>query len=172
LVAILHRDTDLFGADTKVIEVAPMRGFQQYCLQLKGNKNYISFDITRFAMERGDITQMRFPDASTDYFLCFHVLEHINEDDKALDEIRRVLRPRGCAILQVPIDWESEKTVEYSTPNPRETNHVRRYGKDFGEKIATHDFDVTSISVTDFFSQYQIEHYGLSKQPIFFAKKP
>ncbi len=171
MAAVLHANTSCFGPDTKVVEVAPMRSFQQYCLHVKGNKNYVSFDIERFAMEKGDITKMRFADSSIDYFLCFHVLEHIKEEGKALNEINRILRPGGYAILQVPIDWQADKTIEYPAPNVREANHVRQYGKDFSAIVAAHKFDVMSISVSDCLLPSQIEHYGLSSEPIFIAKK-
>lgn len=171
LVVVLLKYTDAFEPNTMVIEAAPMRSFQQYCLQLKGNKNYLSFDIERFAMERGDITQMRFSDESAEYFLCSHVLEHIAEDGKALDEIHRVLCPGGYAVLQVPLDWKTEKTLEYPAPDPRETGHVRRYGKDFISKISTHGFKVTCVFVADYIQQDQIRHYGLSTEPIILAKK-
>jgi SAM-dependent methyltransferase len=171
LAVILDRDTDLFEPKSTVVEVAPIRGFQQYCLNLKGNQNYISFDIARFAMERGDITEMRFANDSTDYFLCCHVLEHVPEDSKALREIHRILRPGGRAILQVPLDSEAEKTVEYAAPDLRETGHVRSYGKDFVKKITAHGFKVTCVSVLDCLTQHQIERYGLSTEPIFMAEK-
>lgn len=171
LAVLLQRNTKLFDADTEVIEVAPARVFQQYCLELKGNKNYISFDLSRYAMERGDVTRMRYADASADYFLCFHVLEHISGQLEALEEIRRVLRSGGCAVFQVPIDWEIEKTIEYGSPNPRETGHVRRYGKDFGEILESHGFKVTGVSISDFLPEHQIKRYGLSTEPVFLAER-
>lgn len=171
LAAVLLKYTEALEPNTMVIEAAPMRSFQQYCLQLKGNKNYLSFDIERFAMEKGDITQMHYQDNTADYFLCFHVLEHIEKDVQALEEIRRVLKPAGIAILQVPIDWDAEKTHEYSCPDARDAGHVRRYGKDFAKRIAKHGFSVKSVSVTDFFPEEEIKRYGLSKEPIFIARK-
>ena len=46
-------------------------------------------------MEKGDITAMHYAAESCDYFLCFHVLEHVPDDIAAIREIFRVLRPGG-----------------------------------------------------------------------------
>ena len=43
-----------------------------------------------------------FPDASFDVVLSCDVLEHLDDDGKALREIRRVLRPGGYGIITVP----------------------------------------------------------------------
>jgi len=171
LAAILYAGTKVFDASSQVVEVAPMRSFQQYCLQLKGQKNYVSFDIERFAMEKGDITRMRFADDSLDYFLCFHVLEHIPEEKKAIGEIRRVLRPGGYAVLQVPIDWQLDSSYEYAEPDPRETGHVRRYGRDFAERIAAGGFKTWWVSAGDVMPPEKVSYYGLSREPVLFAQK-
>ena len=154
-----------------MIEVAPSPSFQRYCLKQKSNQNYISFDIDRFAMEKGDITHMHYPDNSADYFLCFHVLEHIEKDTQALEEILRILKPGGMAVLQVPVDWNAEKTHEYPCADPRDVGHVRRYGRDFAQKISLSGFEVSEVLVTEFMTDSEIERFGLSKEPIFFAIK-
>jgi SAM-dependent methyltransferase len=171
LLAILLAATDYFAPGTRVIEVAPMRRFQALCLA-QGTMDYTSFDLERYAMERGDITEMRFAENSADYFTCFHVLEHIPAEAKALAEIRRVLKPGGIAILQVPVDRSVGTTYEYDKPDPREVGHVRRYGRDFGQRIASHGFDVTQVSVRDWIPHETIRRFGLSIDPVFLARKP
>jgi len=171
LVVVLEQRTRFFEPQTQVVEVAPMMRFQEFTLANK-RQGYISFDIERFAMEHGDITQMRYTDHSQDYFLALHVLEHIPEEGKALSEIKRVLKPGGVAILQVPVDWSVGRTYEYAQPNRREVGHVRRYGCDFGEHIARHGFEVQPISVKELVDEQTIRRYGLCPQPFFFARKP
>ena len=96
---ILDEATAFFDSDKDVIEVAPVQTFQAYSLWRKNNQNYLSFDLERFAMEKGDLTAMRYDDNCCDYFLCFHVLEHVPDDDAAVKEIYRVLRPGGAALV-------------------------------------------------------------------------
>jgi hypothetical protein len=171
LLAILASRTHVFRPGEVVVEVAPMRGMEEL---LKGSPGvrYTSFDLERHAMEAGDITDMRFASSSVDWFIAFHVLEHIPRVDQALAEVRRILKPGGAAILQVPIDCTSTTTVEYGKPDPRDVNHVRMYGTDFADKLISAGFDVTSVRVSDGFDSVAIEHYGMNREPIFFAVHP
>lgn len=171
LLALLTATTDMFDAPNRVVEVAPMRGFEEVCRSHEG-LDYVSFDLERHAMERGDITDLHYPDDSVDYFICFHVLEHIPDEGAALSEMHRVLRPGGTLVLQVPVDWNAEGTVEYGAPDPRDVGHVRRYGRDFGDVIARHGFDVRSVTVDEVFDESTIARYGFSSEPIFLASKP
>lgn len=170
LLALLASQTTFFQAGTRIVEVAPMRGFEAF-VRRQPHLVYTSLDLERRAMERGDITQMRFGDSTVDYFLCFHVPEHVTDHHAALREIRRVLAPGGTAVFQVPLDWDSETTVEYGAPDPRDVGHVRRYGRDFDAILASYGFDIQSLSVVDHFSLESIHRWGLSPEPIFFARR-
>jgi SAM-dependent methyltransferase len=169
LLALLVRRTSFFAPGNRIIEVAPMRGFQALCLA-QGDLDYTSFDLERFALERGDITKMKYPNDSVDYFVCFHVMEHIPDEKAALSEIRRILKPGGTCVLQVPLDWSVAKTYEYERPDPREVGHVRRYGKDFAQHVAEHGFTVTSMRASEQFDPDVIKRFGLSDEPVFFAR--
>jgi hypothetical protein len=171
LVFFLVERFDFFQPGKRVIEVAPMRGLGRFFRSLPG-LDYTSFDLERQAMEKGDITAMRYPSGSVDYFLCFHVLEHISNEGEALSEIRRVLKPGGWAVLQVPVDGEAETTREYDQPDPREVGHVRRYGRDFADRIASHGFEVQALSVSSLLPEADIQRQGLSTEAIYFARKP
>ena len=173
LAAILDAKTEFFSQGSSVIEVAPVRGFQAYSLWRKNGSNYISFDLEKFGMEKGDLTAMRFGDNSCEFFVCFHVLEHVPAEDKALREIFRVLRPNGVAILQVPIDYKLTETIEYGFANRFETNHVRRYSeKGFFESLTASGFLVSKVGVHDLFDRETAIKYGLDSEPVYFAQKP
>jgi SAM-dependent methyltransferase len=79
-----------------------------------------------------DILGLPFKDGSYDFVFASHVLEHIADDEKAIQEIRRILKPNGLAILPVPV--VCDKTIEYSEANPHEAGHVRAPGLDYYEK--------------------------------------
>jgi SAM-dependent methyltransferase len=67
------------------------------------------------------ITAMSFDSATFDCILCSEVLEHVPEDDKAVSELRRVLKPGGVLVITVPYQtrfWGDDD--EYVA-------HVRRY---------------------------------------------
>jgi ubiquinone/menaquinone biosynthesis C-methylase UbiE len=57
----------------------------------------------------------------------------VPDDRKAIQEIRRILKPDGWAILPVPVI--GEKTVEYPAANPKEAYHMRAPGLDYHEKF-------------------------------------
>lgn len=169
LAHVLVRRTSFLEPHTRVVEVAPMRGFERWCLA-QPQLDYVSFDRERHAMQKGDITNMRFASGSVDLFICFHVLEHIPDEDRALNEIRRVLRPGGTLVIQVPLDPDLERTVEYGAPDPRETNHVRRYGQDFAQRLEAHDFTVERVSVRDLVEPQRVVAEGLNTNDVYLAR--
>jgi SAM-dependent methyltransferase len=73
------------------------------------------------AVVRADATALPVVDDSLDLVVAFDVLEHIPDHDRAVAEVRRVLRPGGRFLVAVPADprlW-SEHDVA--------VDHVRRY---------------------------------------------
>jgi SAM-dependent methyltransferase len=168
LYAILRDRTTAFAPGNRVVEVAPLRSLETIFLNSAG-VDYTSFDIERRAMEQGDITAMRYADSSVDWFICFHVLEHIPNEGAALAEIHRVLRAGGSALFQVPVDWHAESTRDYPAPDPRDVGHVRRHGRDFGERLARHGFAVDQVEPAHAFSDEVVAQAGLSTEPIFLA---
>jgi len=56
----------------------------------------------RQAMVAASLTSIPLADNSVDIILCSEVLEHIWEDDKALDELQRILTPGGWLLISVP----------------------------------------------------------------------
>lgn len=83
-----------------------------------------------------DLQALPFADGSYDLVYASHVLEHVPDDARAVAEIRRILSPRGIAILPVPI--VAERTVEYPAPNPNESGHVRAPGYDYFGRYRMH----------------------------------
>lgn len=141
-----------------LLHIAPEPSLQKY-LKRKPNLTYISGD----KFEKGyngfyynpdtislDLTALPFPDKCFDAIICNHVLEHIVDETKALQEVYRVLKPGGWAILQVPIDAELTKTIENKLYSDEERvkyygqqDHVRLYGLDYPFRLETHGFKVT-----------------------------
>jgi SAM-dependent methyltransferase len=69
----------------------------------------------------GDAYRLPFPDASHDLVCLFDALEHLADEDGALREIHRVLRPGGLAFFSVPA-----YQFLYAN-NDRVAHHCRRY---------------------------------------------
>jgi len=77
---------------------------------------------------RGSIYELPFQDESFDCVIISEVLEHLHEDDRALAEVRRVLKPGGVLAASVPregpeaVCWALSKRYR-NTPG----GHVRIY---------------------------------------------
>jgi len=108
------------------------------------NLNYTTADLeSPLADVKLDVQQMPFGKNEFDMVICNHVLEHVPDDRKAIREIFRVLKPGGCAILQVPTDYGREVTFEDpSVTDPmerlklfRQKDHFRLYGKDYLNRL-------------------------------------
>jgi len=100
-----------------------------------------------------DMCNMALPDASFDVVFASHVLEHIQTDRAALEEIRRILRPGGVAILPVPVIVE--KTVEYGGARPHEDYHVRAVGEDYFDRYREVFGNVRLVKSGDFPDRFQ-----------------
>lgn len=132
----------------KILHFAPEAYFQ------KEFQEYVSSDLSREdVMIQADMTQLPFGDNEFDFVFASHVLEHIVDDLQALQEIKRILKPNGIAVLPVPII--SDATIEYSEPNPHESGHVRAPGKDYFERYQQVFSRVDLYSSLDFPQQHQ-----------------
>ncbi|GAI07822.1 unnamed protein product, partial [marine sediment metagenome] len=60
----------------------------------------------RFEYFVADATNLPFPENSFDYVICSEVIEHIPEDEKAISEVKRVLKNNGIFIITTP-NWLS-----------------------------------------------------------------
>ena len=75
---------------------------------------------------QGDARAMPFDDASFERVIASEVLEHIVEDDAAIDEIVRVTKPGGLVAVTVPRYWPEKICWALSTPyHEVEGGHVR-----------------------------------------------
>jgi len=128
-----------------------------------------------------DITATNFSDNYFDLLLCNHVLEHIPNDIDAMKEIFRILKPGGKAILQVPVSKVLEKTYEdFSITEPTEReekfgqyDHVRIYGQDYTDRLASSGFKVILENPVNMFGDKVIDKEGINKEEIIFvAQKP
>lgn len=165
----LQRETDFFEKPRKVLHVAPEQAFLDRFRALK-NLDYTTTDLhSPLADITADLTDLPFVEATFDMIICNHVLEHIQEDEKAMAEIFRVLKPGGMAILQVPYEANREKTFsDDSITDPKERakifgqyDHVRIYGMDYFDTLAKMGFEVVKEDFISKLSNDEIEKYRL-----------
>lgn len=128
--AILRR----FGAasNSSILDAGTSSGSNLRMLRDAGFTNFRGLEISPRAIEictrkglgpieSGDICSMPFPDGSFDFVLATDVIEHVDRDDTALLQIRRVLKPGAHCLITVPAFqslWGHQDIISH---------HKRRY---------------------------------------------
>ena len=167
----LKNETTFFSAPLRVLHFAPEQAFVQKFKKQK-NLTYTTTDLNSpIADVKADICDLPFKDNSFDFIICNHVLEHIPDDTKAMQELYRVLAPSGTAIVQVPYDAKREITFEDNTITDQsertrifgQYDHLRVYGMDYFKKLSSIGFDVSALDYTSGISSDDIERYRLCK---------
>lgn len=177
----LNQRTDFFSAQTKVLHVAPEQPFINRFRKMK-NLDYTTADLlSPLADIKLDIQDTPFEPDTFDIVICNHVLEHVDDDIKAMREIFRILKPGGWAILQVPIDWARDFTYEdpqITAPQDREKHfgqydHVRFHGTDYPDRLRDAGFIVDNEDFLLEFSDDERNYYRLPrKEMIWKSSKP
>lgn len=167
----LKNETSVFKDSLKVLHFAPEQAFYKRFRKIK-NWDYTTTDLNSpIADVKADICDLPFQENEFDLIICNHVLEHIPDDTKAMQELYRILKPGGMAILQVPYEADRETTFEDdSITDPKERtrifgqyDHVRVYGMDYFEKLASIGFKVKAVDYTKKLTETAIEKYRLPK---------
>lgn len=176
----LKEKTNFFRDNIKVLHVAPELCFIHH-FENMANLDYISADLdSPLAMLKMDLHNIPFEENTFDVVLCNHVMEHVNDDLRCMEEIFRVLKPGGWAIMQSPIDYSLEETYEdpaIEDPREREkafrqSDHLRIYGKDYGQRIAKAGFKVTEDDYVKHLDPEKIKWYALPEEEIiYFCQK-
>lgn len=122
------------ASDAPILDIGTSTGTNLRMLKELGFSNYCGLDSSEEAIRwcaekglgvvrKGDVCNMPFADASFDLVLATDIIEHVDDDAKAVDEIRRVLKPNGRLIVTVPAFeslWGLQDDVAH---------HKRRYRK-------------------------------------------
>lgn len=185
LIWLFLKENNLLDGKGKFLHVAPENAFFHKFRKI-WNDNY--FPVDKFEegynypepTQNADITKLDFQDNYFDFIMCNHVLEHITDEESAIKELKRVLKPGGKAILQVPLDYTLEKTFEdnaITDPKQREINfgqhdHVRLYGLDYKKRLENYGFVVEENKLNDNFQDDEKKYYGLpDKEYIYLCHK-
>jgi SAM-dependent methyltransferase len=170
----IKNETDFFTSEKKVLHFAPEQAFYKRFRKMS-NLDYTTTDLhSPLADVKADICNLPFDNDTYDIIFCNHVLEHIPDDTKAMQELYRVLKPNGMAILQIPQDLNRDNTFEDDTITDKKErakifgqyDHVRIYGRDYFDKLRSLGFKVDEVDYTSNLSEEDIEKYCLAKGEI------
>ncbi len=170
----LKNHSDFFTRPANVLHFAPEQAFHKRFKQLQ-HIDYTTTDLdSPLADVKADICQLPFDTDSFDVILCNHVLEHIEDDVKAMKELFRVMAPGGWGIFQVPQDLKRTKTFEDPSITDKKErarifgqyDHVRIYGKDYFDKLRFAGFTVEEVDLTSSMTSEEVDRFRLAKGEI------
>ena len=129
----------------------------------------VDIEATRGPNLLADIRRLPVASDAVDLLWCHHVLEHIEDDRAAINELYRVLRPQtGELVVSVPM-YDGRETREYGFADPKESGHWRIYGDDFVDRLAESGFDVRPVVYN--LSTQDCARYGIEPERFYICTK-
>ena len=163
-----------------VLHIAPEQCFHKRFKE-QANLNYLTGDlVSPIADMHFDLHSIPLEENRFDVVFCNHVLEHVDDALKCMQELYRVMKPGGWGIFQVPQDLTREVTYEDPTivsPEEREKHfwqkdHVRLFGKDYPDWLRKAGFTVDEFHQESNYSKELIARYRLmSTEILYIARK-
>lgn len=178
----LKQETDFFNAPARLLHMAPEYCFLKLFKEMS-HLDYVTADLNSpWADHHFDVHDIPFEQDSFDVVMGNHLLEHVENDLRTLQEFYRVMKPGGWGIFQVPIDMNNPITEEdkaVTDPKERErlywqSDHLRLYGyKAYVERLEEAGFKVESINYGDVLGEELVTRYCLGvERMIYLARKP
>lgn len=172
----ISRNTTLEEHRPRLLHIAPevslMREFRRV---YSGTEQYTTADLeSPLADMHFDIQQIPLNAESVDVVICNHILEHVEDDRKAMREIYRVLSHGGWAVMLVPEDRGRATTFEDDTitdPQQRtalfgQYDHRRVYGRDYDARLCEAGFRVERQSPREMFGDEECSTYSLGSDDL------
>ncbi|PRT19559.1 glycosyl transferase family 2 [Bacillus toyonensis] len=169
----IEMETDLLSGNDTVLHIAPEAKVRGWFSQYK-NITYVCGDIEPKdpLMKEIDVTRIVYENNTFDVILCNHVLERVFDDEKAMRELYRVLKPNGWGIIQVPIVMNVDSIIENKlivTPKLRKLafgheDHVRIYNQSgFIQRLMNVGFKVELYNIAEKQGMKSAKRFGLSE---------
>ena len=159
-------------------EVALMRKFKK--MYASTPDRYVTADLeSPLADMHFDVQQIPLEAESFDAIICNHIMEHVEDDHKALSELYRIMRRGGWGVILSPVELEREETFEDDTiTDPAERtrifgqyDHRRIYGRDYAARLREAGFEVYDIDYKNELSKAEQELYALPTDHLYIVCK-
>ncbi len=154
MIAFLEEVRAEGGEKLRMLQIAPSPSIERYAL----GREDIRYESTDLMMQgvtfQADLQRMDMVEDETyDIVVCSHVLEHVEDDARAMSELHRILKPEGVCLVLVPL-IAGRRDTEEQWGCPEEENwrrfgqgdHSRLYGRsDFIRRLQEAGFHVNEL---------------------------
>lgn len=162
--------------DLKVLHIAPEQCFHSL-FKRQENLDYLTGDlVSPIADMHFDLHDIPLENDQYEVIFCNHVMEHVNDPIRCMQELHRVMKPGGWGIMQVPQDWDRADTYEdpsITSPEDREKHfwqkdHVRLFGRDYPDYLRKAGFTVTEFKAENHYPSEKIGRFRLDDDEILY----
>ncbi len=131
--------SDMQIKNSVVLDFSPSRCLYRKLKRIAGI-NYYSTDLSADFLSdyHYDITSIDCPATTFDLILCYHILEHIEQDQLAIGELYRVLKPGGTCLVQTPF----KEGALYENPAKQSPDECRIH---FGQEDHVRIYSVAGL---------------------------
>lgn len=178
----MERQTSLFESHPRLLHIAPEPPLMKHFRESYGSsKDYITADLeSPLADQHFDVQDIPLPSDSIDVIICNHLLEHVENDRLAMQELHRVMKPGGWGIFLVPEDRERETTFEDdSIVDAKERtrlfgqyDHRRIYGRDYDDRLREAGFEVERSDFARRLTEWEKRLYSPGEDDLVIVRKP
>ena len=181
----LVRESDLGRgamALPRMLHIAPelslMRRFSK--MYAREAERYVTADLeSPLADMHFDVQEIPLEDGAFDVVICNHIMEHVEDDRRAMRELHRILRRGGWGVVLSPVEREREYTFEDDSITDREErtrifgqyDHRRIYGRDYADRLREAGFEVLVIPYYEAFTEAERALYALTDEDLYIVRK-
>ena len=176
--------SDLFEKRPRLLHVAPevclMRHLRR-AYKVGGNAvDYVTADLeSPLADLHFDIQLIPLADESFDVIFCNHIMEHVEDDRRAMRELYRVMRRGGWGVVLSPVELDRATTFEDDsiTDEAERTrifgqyDHRRVYGRDYADRLREAGFEVEDLDYAASLSDDERARYALPADHLYIVRK-
>lgn len=178
----LQRESDLFESRPRLLHVAPEVCLMRHLRKAyKGHEtDYVTADLeSPLADIHFDIQHIPLENESFDVVFCNHIMEHVEDDLRAMREIYRVMRHGGWVVVLSPVELDRATTFEDDsiTDEAERTrifgqyDHRRVYGRDYADRLREAGFEVEDLDYRATLSPTEQKLYALPSDHLYIVRK-
>lgn len=182
----LKKKTDLLQDNKKlsILHIAPEQSLSARLKQIP-HVSYVSLDKSHpRAIVKANIENLRFKDHSFDILVAILVLNYVKNDNRAIRELFRILKPGGWAIIQSGVARKLKTTISRNALKKNkqylsnlycyllDPNCLRVYGQDYKNKFEDAGFSAKIDKYAFGLKPNTLAKFGLCRDDIYFFSKP